>query len=258
MRAALWTPDLDGSDPSALDPPPNPASRAGAVGAAGLVGVGATVKAGSVGLAGVGSSATAGVAKMLDHRRVGVRALDWKFSLEVRPLRVCLFSSRASADADAASDPLSGAGIGDSAESGRSGDSCWLVAEIGHLESEWMQWSDTCLQSHLSLAGASICQVDHGLDPGQPHLVNNLLVWGLGADSDDAAGLELKIDSDGHGEEHRFDVKCAALSVNLAPHPVSTCISTCRGCRLGRQPCLHCMHALLRKMREASSASIWR
>jgi hypothetical protein len=86
------------------------------------------------------------------------------------------------------------------------------------LESEWMQWSDTCLQSRLSVAGASICQAHDCLDPGQKHLVNDLLLWGA---TEDGAGLEVKIDSDGHGEEHRFDIKSAPLSVNLAPDPVS-------------------------------------
>lgn len=207
VRAALWTPDLDSPDPMSMDQPFNPATKTGVVG---VVGVGAATRAGAACVGG------AGCVKMLDHRKVGVRALDWKFSFQVRPLRVCLLSSRSSADAS--SDPLRGGEVGDGAECGAGGDSCWLVAEVGDLESEWMQWSDTCLQSRLSVAGASICQAHDCLDPGQKHLVNDLLLWGA---TEDGAGLEVKIDSDGHGEEHRFDIKSAPLSVNLAPDPVS-------------------------------------
>jgi hypothetical protein len=229
VRAALWTPDLDSPEPISMDKPLNPAIKTG------VVGMGAT----RAGAAEVGAG---GCAKMLDHRKVGVRALDWKFSFQVRRLRVCLLSSPSSAHASA--DPRRGGEVGDSAESGAGGDSCWLAAEVGDLESEWMQWSDTCLQSRLSLAGASIRQADDCLDPDQQHLANDLLLWGA---TEDATGLEVKIDSDGHGEEHRFDIKSAPLFVNLAPDPVS--LPLCHTCLQGNGPSVHQHRAALQRHR---------
>ena len=101
-------------------------------------------------------------------------------------------------------------------------DGCWLVAELGQVESVWEKWSDTCCNGSMTIDGASMLEVEDNAN-----LVKALVAWGQVAAAREraggegqAVGLTIKVDSDGEGQEHRLDLISAPVSIQFAPEPV--------------------------------------
>ena len=98
-------------------------------------------------------------------------------------------------------------------EGGGRGGYEWLVVEVEQIGSVWEMWSDTSLNSTVTVGGMSVREVD----ASSGNLVKDLFIWG---GREGGGGLEVKIESDGEGAEHRFDVVSAPVRVQFAPEPV--------------------------------------
>ena len=243
VRTAMWTPDSTSTLAADHVPVHDNAllamSSRGVNGGAGLRGTAGAVVAG----AGAGTTDKQRF-RMLDERKIGVRALNFKFVLQVMPLGVTFRDRQADSAADielhlaaqqregSSSSPAMESGLGVEGSAGDRGmDGGWLVAEVGQIECAIEKWSDTSLKSHLTVGNTSLIEIDEG----SGNFVKDLFVWGEGGESQgregvvhederrrrsDDVGLRVTIESDGEGEEHRVDLRCAPVSLRLAPQPV--------------------------------------